>query len=704
MKRVIGIIFIAAFALLPFAGRADEGMWMVHALTEELLQKMEAQGLEIEGNVIYDEAGVSLSDAVVALDFYCTGSVISNEGLMITNHHCAYSYVHDLSTPEHNYLEDGFWAFERGQEKPLKRCSVFFLRKVIDVTQEVNNGRDSIVASGKKFTARRFFAQIEGKYKTKYGLEASCDCMWRGEKYYMSLYEVYKDVRLVAAPPVSVAAYGGDMDNWEWPQQKCDFALYRIYTAPDGSPAEFSENNIPLKPKKSLKISTEGIHLDDYAMVLGYGGHTDRYRSSYSILQSMNVTTPIEISVRKEQMKIIGKWMNEDPSVRLKYSDNYFNLSNFQEYKEGEQQYFRELNVAGIKAGEEMEMDCDSLKELLKEKYEAVSSIERNSSYYRESIVRGSRLIMLYYRLSSLFRQKESSSDSIVIADDNKEFGVILNVYRDLDMRVEKDLFSSMIRIFCDNIDSCYLSPYLDSVKTACRGDFDGFVEDVWEKSYFGDTAKLVRLFQEPHSPDFYMQDPIYRVFDMPLTVRFNRLLVDKEGTPNINQCEKEYTRQLYASKEKRGIMQYPDANSSMRLTYGNVVRMEPKDGVIDLERSTTDGILQKYDPSDYDFSMKPEFKKLLESRDWGRWGDNGVMQVDFLTNNDITGGNSGSPVLNGKGELVGLAFDGNKESLAGDAYYQPGLNNCVCVDIRYVLWVLDKYVGMENIISELGF
>jgi len=319
--------------------KADEGMWMIHAIDAALEKKMQERGLELSAREIYnaDAPGSSVADAVVSMEFGCTGSIISDRGLLITNHHCAYSDIHGLSTPEHNYLEEGFWAMRQEEEVNITGKSVYFLKKVLDVTDEVLKLQADLIAEGKPSGSRRLSHLMEQKYSRETGMEAWLASMWRGSRYYLALYEVYKDVRLVAAPPVSSAAFGGDIDNWEWPQHKCDFAMYRVYTAPDGSPAEYSEDNVPLKPVRKLSISLDGYKAGDYTMVIGYPGSTNRYSSSFETDFTETLKHPVNNAIRGRQMDIIKGWMNRDPEIRLKYSDYFFSLSNMQECFSGEQ-------------------------------------------------------------------------------------------------------------------------------------------------------------------------------------------------------------------------------------------------------------------------------------------------------------------------------------------------------------------------------
>ena len=644
---------------------ADEGMWMVNALSRALVQNMQDEGCKLEGNEIYDADKVSLSDAIVSLDFGCTGSMISDKGLLITNHHCAYSDVHALSTQEHNYLEDGFTADFMDQEIYIPGKSAYFLQKVLDVTDEVNALREQEKAAGRGFGNRRLSALIERKYGNETGLEASMSSMWAGEKFYLALYKVYTDIRLVAAPPVSIAAFGGDIDNWEWPQHKCDFALYRIYASPDGSPAPHSEANVPWRPDKFLTISTKGYEPGSFAMIMGYPGHTDRYASSAKVRYNQDTNFPILTEVRGEQMKIMMKWMNADPQIRLKYADRYFSLSNVQECQEGEMQCCRRFKVIRAKKAEERKYmkgkDNKEIVRLLDSKYSATRNAQRNEIYFRETLVRGSRLCTIAARIKNKARG----------LDLEKEYGTF-------DMRVEKDLFRYAAECFYENVDSLFWSKYQVQVREMFRGDdgidYDALCNYLWTDDFM--------------TPD----DHIFR-FINDLSVRdFNTAVDFAQGTPDLTTLGQEYTRAMYEAKEAAGVLQYPDANSTMRLTYGTVGTFK-RDGVEVPWQTSSSEILAKEKPGNYDFTLKDEWRSLLQGTS---------IPVNFLTDNDITGGNSGSPVLNGDGEIIGLAFDGNKESLASNVMWTEGWCKTVAVDIRFVLWTMREYMHMDNVLKEI--
>lgn len=708
MKRLLPALL--ALVLLAFPARADEGMWMIHAITKALETDMKAKGLLLDANEIYnaDAEGASLKDAVVSLDFGCSGSIISDNGLVITNHHCAYSDVHGISTPEHNYLEDGFWALSSKDEKPIPGKGIYFLKRVLDVTDEVKAMFAEAERSGQTLGSRRASYLVEKKYSEQTGLEASLASMWSGSKYYLALYEVYTDIRLVAAPPVSIASFGGDIDNWEWPQHKCDFALYRIYTAPDGKPADYSPDNVPMKPKRKLQVSLDGYREGDFAMVIGYPGRTDRYASSAKIDYLENVSYPVSNVIRADQMAIVNAWMNADPAVRLKYSDYYFSLSNVQENNEGMVQCLTRFGVAADRRAAEKELqewiDADPERRLrwggllssLDSKYSAIRDAEANLVCYRETMVRGTRLGVIATRQKSL-RSALGDARRVrqVQATDAAQ-------YAEMDLRVERDLFRYAAGTYYTNVDSCYWGPFQKELYYRYKDDMDAFLAATWDNSWMTDEKRITRfLTMDGSEMEPLYDDALYKFLTDVSVVVFNDAISATPGERTVTELGHEYTRALYQMRLDKGVPQYPDANSTMRITYGTVRGYEPRDGVWCSWRSTPAGILEKYDPESYDFQLKPDWKALLEER-CGR-PEGAGFDADFLTDNDITGGNSGSPVLDARGRLIGLAFDGNKESLASDVSCVEGYNMCVNVDIRFVVWTLKNYAHMDRILEEIG-
>lgn len=710
-KKLIAFLMAAAVAASVQTARADEGMWMVNAISRALEANMQAKGLKLQANEIYnsDAEGTSLSDAILSLDFGCTGSIISDEGLVITNHHCAYSDVYALSTNEHNYLEDGFWAMKATDEIPIPGKSIYFLKKVLDVTDEVRAMLSDAEKNGQTLGSRKLSYLVEQKYSKETGFEASLGIMWNGEKYYLALYEVYTDIRLVAAPPVSISAYGGDIDNWEWPQHKCDFALYRIYAGPDGKPSDYSAANLPLKPARKLKISLDGYKAGDFTMILGYPGTTDRYASSAKVRYEENVSYPLSNVIRANQMSIMNSWMNKDPEVRLKYSDRYFTLSNVQENNEGMVQCFKRFKVADERRGLEQELqawiDADPARKAkwgdlitkLDTKYDAISEAEANTIIFRETIIRGTNIAIISTRLNSN-RRNLNNKNSIDMMKRNDA-----SQLESLDLRVERDLFRYCAQTFYTNVDSKYWGPYQTELFNKYKDDMNGFMAEVWDASWLSSEAGLAR-FLTMDGPDMeaLFDDPLMTFFQEVKINTYNDAIAEVMGKETVTELGHEYTHALYEMREEKGIPQYPNANSTMRLTYGTVAGYEPRDGVWCSWYSSPEGILEKYDPDSYEFSLKPDWKALLEEH-CRQAAPALAFNANFLTDNDITGGNSGSPVLNANGELIGLAFDGNKESLASDVSFTPGYNMCVNVDIRFVIWTLRNYAHLDRILSEIG-
>lgn len=720
MKRMyLAALTLAGVLLGQATAFADEGMWLIQDINAALEKKMQERGLKLSAGEIYnaDAPGAAVSDAIVSLGFYCTGSIISDQGLLITNHHCAYSDVFALSTPEHNYLEEGYWAVRSDQELPIPDKQVFFLKRVLDITGEVKNLRDDLAKKGLPCGMRRVSHILESKYKKDTGKEAYLNSMWAGEKYYMALYDVYEDLRLVAAPPVSVAAFGGDTDNWEWPQHKCDFAMYRVYMSPDGKPAKYSSDNVPLKPLRKLDISLDGYKPGDYTMVIGYPGRTNRYASSLETDYQERVTLPIANELRRNQMEIMRRWMDADPAVWLKYSDTFFGLSNIGEMQEGEAACLKRFGVKAIKESEEKDLQAwieadparkarwGSLMSDLQKMYDETEAVERNKAYFRETFFRGTIIGRTIMRMNSA-RGKFKPM---------KKF--LMRGVSETDPRVEHDLLEYSVSQYFTNIDTSLFGPYQRELSAKFGTDFKAMTDYIWEGTMVASREKAEAF----NNPAQFNDDRLKKLLLDVSILDFNKTDDDMNLRNRILALNKEYTQALYEMRNDKGIAQYPDANSTMRITYGTVGPIEPHDGVWCSWQTSTNGIIEKYDAENRDFKPSDAFMSMLESRDWGRWAVKmpssgkkavpapvgsapaGTMPADFLTDNDITGGNSGSPVLNAEGKVIGLAFDGNKESLASDLYAVPGYNKCVCVDIRYILWTLDKYAGMSRIIEELG-
>ena len=595
------------------------------------------------------------------------------------------------------------------------------LRRIADVTDEAVEMRDSMIREGKfgVFGTRKIYGAIEKKYGKDTPYEVSCASMWRGEKYLLFYYEVYKDVRLVGAPPEKIGAFGGNQDNWGWPQHKGDFALYRVYGDKDGKPVPYSKDNVPIKPAKVLDISTGGVHEGDYTMVLGFPGRTNRYMSSFAVAEKQQVVNPVVIRARHERMEIIKKHMEADPKVRLLYSDKYFNLSNYADYATWENICLRRYDVAGIREAEETELqrwiaetperqtEYGRVLADLKKGYAARAEAVRRKNYFQEAWISPSDALMTGFRVASMVnRMRKEKIDSVRVTD--KAFAYALNLtkkmYAAYDPATDQEIFAAMLKLFTDNVPPQMWGDYLQQVYTRYDGNSEAIADYAFRNSACATLEKLCEYFETPRTADQIMQDPLVALAASVSTMTFSDGVrnAEEEAETDIDKTESLYAKALYRMRESKGLPQYPDANSTMRITFGNVESISPYDAVKYDFRTTVDGYLEKNDPKDFEFRVDDKMFSLIRAKDWGRWGEKGVLYTDFITNNDITGGNSGSPVLNGRGNLVGLAFDGNRESMSGDIYFHPEYARTVCVDIRFVLWIIDRYAGASGLIEEM--
>ena len=626
-----------------------------------------------------------------------------------------------MSTPAKNYLEEGFWALEQKDELPLKGKTVTFLRQVRDVTDEAQAIRDSLEKANSLgiFGTRKVYGILERKYGRDTPFEVECASMWKGKKYLLFYYETYKDVRLVGAPPVKIGAFGGEQDNWGWPQHKGDFALYRVYGDAKGRPAAYSENNVPITPRKVLNVSTSGIHDGDYAMVIGFPGRTNRYMSSQAVREKEHVTNPVVIKARRDRLDIMLRHMEADPDVRLMYSDKYFNISNYADYAKWENICLRRYDVIGIRAAEEARLaawiDADPARRAeygdllanLKKGYEARAEAVREKCYYQETWIRPSDVMMTANRLGTLVDRMQRDGIASVQDGDKNFAGVKSNTRRmmkDFDLATDKEVLTRMMESFIDNVPREMWGEQLPQLYDRFKGNVPALVDYAFENTCCTSYEKLCAWFAQPRTAEEILSDPMAAMANSVSSRRFAEKLKQAEETSGIDADKEElrYTHAIYEMRESEGTPQYPDANSTMRLTYGTVGPVSPKDAVHYDSRSTIDGYLEKYNPDDYEFRVDDRMSSLIRSKDWGRWGENGRLYVNFLTNNDITGGNSGSPVLNARGDVIGLAFDGNRESMSGDIYFHPTNFKTVCVDIRFVLWIMDKYAGAGKLIDEM--
>jgi len=712
MKRFYITLFISLFFTYI---HADEGMWLVNDINSRLFAQMKKRGLALTPEQIYNPNGNSIKDAIVAIDGgSCSGSVISANGLMITNHHCAYGDIHALSTSEKNYLEDGFWAMTQEKEIPIKGKSVTFLKKVVDVTSDAKAIMDSLDQLGPR--GLFFTNRIERALTQKYGIdpkqeEVSLASMWRGNKFYLYFIETFEDVRLVGAPPVSIGAYGGEQDNWGWPQHKGDFAIYRIYMSPEGKPAKYSPDNIPYSTSNFLKVSSKGIKEGDFTMILGYPGRINRYVPSAEVQEKYEVLNPVISTVRRLKLEAIKNKMDSDGEIRLKYQDKYFSISNYCDYAKWENICIRKQDVVGIRQKEEAELKVYNLLDDISDYYASIKEIVRNKEIVRETMVRGSEWLLYAQRLSSMISglKRKGEHETLDMSVPEVAGFVKTNykaIFLEADPQVEKEVFITMFTYLINNVDEKYFSEELRASLQKYNRNISAYADHIFQNSFMANPTRFMRFFTSTRTFEEALSDPMVELVAYQNLTWFNQQenAINEKSGLSISNLKAKYVTALYEMRQSKGLAVYPDANSTMRITYGTVGPLKPADAIFYDWLSTSAGILEKYDPDDYEFNLKADYIPLLESRNWGRWGTSkGELPINFLSDNDITGGNSGSAVLNAKGELIGLAFDGNRDSMGGDLFFDPIKNKSVSVDIRYALWVIEKYAKADYLLKEMS-
>ena len=715
MKNTGFKILLSVFLLFSALGRAnaDEGMWLWMSLNKNY-NEMREKGLKLTPDDIYNINHASLKDAVVSLRF-CTAEFVSPDGLMFTNHHCAYSAIQEHSSPDHDYLTDGFWAGNRNEELPASGVTASILIRMEDVSNRVLadvNEEMSPVERAKSVQAKMKEIMAEAEEGNDYRTEVKS--MLAGNQYLLFVYETYEDVRLVGAPPSSIGKFGGDADNWEWPRHTGDFSVLRVYTAPDGSPAAYSEENIPYKPRKYFPVSLKGVKEGDFSMVMGFPGRTQRYLSSYGIELAQKVSNPARIKARTRILDIIKESMNSSDDLRIKYAARYSQISNYWKYFIGQNEGLERLQVIdGKKAGEKAFQDwADAsperkeryghLLENMAEVYKTLAGFDLYVQYLNEAVFAPKPMILAYRakRLDALLKDEDMGEDRMKEAIE-KMRGQAESVYEDYDRETERRLLAAGMELFYEGVPHDQISPEIHALHKKFKGDWDKYASYVFRKSFFDSKDEFMAFLDNPGSKKLE-KDPFFRIVNYTLDPYFEQIMPKRRAAQSeLAELQRLYIEGLMKMYPDKNF--YPDANSTPRLTYGNVKGYRPRDAVDYDYFTTMKGIMEKEDPSDPEFVVSPVLKKLYKEKNFGPYAKNGSMHVAFISNNDITGGNSGSPVINGNGELIGIAFDGNWEAMTGDLVFDEQYKRCINVDIRYVLFVIDKFAGAGHIIDELS-
>jgi len=731
MKKLIFIFFALFFFAASIRSYADEGMWLPMLIKRLNFVDMQKMGLQLTADEIYSVNHSSLKDAIVGLaesetptGYFCSGEIVSSQGLMFTNHHCGYSSIQKHSSVEHDYLEDGFWATSKDEELPNEGLTASVLVRMADVTDSIIpvisdtlTGRDRSSAIRKIINRMEKAASEDGKYNVV------IKSFFEGNEYYMFVYLVYKDVRLVGAPPSSIGKFGGDTDNWMWPRHTGDFSIFRIYTAPDGSPAEYSEDNIPLNPKYYLPISLDGIKEGDFAMIWGYPGSTERYDCAAGVQFKLDEYFPPLIDVFGEKLRIWKEHMDNNEDVKIKYAFNYANIANSWKYFIGQSQDVKKLHVVDAKKNFEKEftawVNADPSR---KEKYENVLP-DMGEVYAKMSETIGPLIyasltgisgadIISYARqfmgLQGLLQQQKEEKDKEKKAKKQEQINQAADElkasldehFKDYDMATDRDVFASMTEEYNNKVPDSLQPEVLQKMVKKFKGDFTNYAYYLFEKSFLGDKKRTEAFLNDPDLKTID-KDPAYELMQQYMQKIMPASAAFRSGSDKLNTAQRlfvEAIREMNPDKKY-----YPDANSTLRFSYGKVLEYSPADAVEYDYKTHLKGVMEKEDPTNEEFIVPEKLKELYETKDYGPYAnDDGTMPVCFLTNNDITGGNSGSPVINGKGELIGLAFDGNWEAMSSDIAYAPKLQRTIVVDIRYVLFIIDKFAGATNLVDEL--
>ena len=713
MKNILSILFCVLF-IIPTNNKADEGMWLPMLIKRLNMETMQNMGLQLTAEEIYSINQASLNDAIVSFNGYCTGEMISPKGLLLTNHHCGYDAIQNHSSVENDYLGNGFWAKSQDEELRNEGLFVDFLIRMADVSSEVLEGidYDTDELDRDQMIQERIQAIKEEEIaNTNYWAEVKS--FFNGGEYYLFIYERYNDVRLVGAPPESIGKFGGDTDNWMWPRHTGDFALFRVYTAPDGSPAEYNEENIPLVPKHHLPISLDGVQQNDFTMVLGYPGGTDRYLSSFGVKSAIKLYNPNVVKVREAKLDILNAYMRADRNINIMYASKKARISNYWKYYIGQTKGLKRLRVYDKKLATEAEFNkfansTPSNKAIygnvladMESAYNQRDEYILARVYLNEAAWSGPSFVKLARRSEKLLSALKAKNDSLI------EIAIVAfaeevdESFKEYKKEIDKDIFVKMMEMYSNNVPGEQIPAIIPEMVKKYRGDFKRWGNSLYEKSIFVDKNKMMAFLENP-TANAIAKDPAYIIQKSILDNYFGEIVPqDRSAKKSLEIAERLYIdglRKMYPNNTF-----YPNANFTMRLTYGSVGAYQPGDAVTYGFDTTLDGVMEKMDNQNPEFIVHEKLAELYDAKNYGPYAnDEGKLNVCFISNNDITGGNSGSPVINGRGHLIGCAFDGNWEAMSGDIAFEDKLQRTISVDVRYILFIIDKFANASNIIDEL--
>ena len=715
MKKILVSL---SLVLVMFRTYADEGMWLPMLLGQQVYNDMVKKGLKLKPEQLYSINNASLKDAIVIFGGGCTGEIVSNQGLIFTNHHCGYGAIAKASSVEKNYLRDGFWAADKSQEISTS-LSVQFLNRIEDVTKKIEDGLANLTGAERNSKMQQIQGEIikeaTGGNEFKRAVVAS---MFKGNQYFLYVYDVQKDIRFVGTPPESIGKFGGDTDNWEWPRHTGDFSVFRVYTAKDGQPANYSLDNVPMTPKYFLPVSIKPLKDGDYSMIYGYPGSTNRYEISDGVKLSTDINNPSLVKLRDMRLKYMYAEMIKDPAVKLQLASSYAGIANYWKFFDGETKQLLKYDVYGNKKMYENEFnnwakgkpEYENIVSDYAKNYEAWRPFANHRQYINEGII-GSPLLGLagsWIGLENTLNKKDVKAEDIekaVKAADNARKNFLENENKKSDQKI----LANVLSMFMTDVDATQQPKYFytDLFKNSSidENPFKKYAEEVFENTMAFDDTKWKAFITKP-TVEALQQDLAFKTasafinnYDKNYAAKFSAF------NSKNNELGKAYLKGIMEMDPVKAKMMYPDANFTMRMSYGNVKSYYPKDAVKYDIVCTMKGVMDKYVKDDYEFDLPQKFIDLYNAKDFGRYVDPNYKDivVNFITTNDITGGNSGSPVINAKGELIGLAFDGNYEALSHKLAFDKDLNRTICVDVRYVLWCIEKLGGAKHIVDELN-
>ncbi|WP_461630908.1 S46 family peptidase [Labilibaculum euxinus] len=720
--RKFASLILGLSLLLSFSNaKADEGMWLLSLLNKNVAE-MKAKGLKLSADDIYSINKSCLKDAIVGLGFegrpfrhFCTGEIISDQGLFLTNHHCGFSALQSHSTTEHDYLSDGFWAYDKNEELTNPGVTASILVRMEDVSKEVLSAVNDEMTEEERYKAiEKVAVELEKKAEEGTDYKANVKSMFEGNQYFLFVYVIYKDVRLVGAPPQSMGKFGGDTDNWMWPRHTADFSMFRIYTGPDGKPADYSDNNIPLKPNHHLPVSAKGVEEQDFAMIMGFPGTTDRYLTSFGLEETMKITNQNRYDIRTLKLDIMKEDMLKDAKVRIQYAAKHAQSANYWKYSNEQNKALTKLNTMGHKKEIEKEyLEWANKKskreakygkalEMIAQVYAERKEVMNASSYLREALLSGAEMPVFAIQLGGLKSLLEAETpDTTAIEKAITGYRQAAEgFYKDYNAPTDEKLMAGMYKMYAENIPADQQPEIFKTFSEEYNNDFNKLASDVYSNSIFATSESFNKFLDDPKLET--LENDIAFKIGNSIIAKYKEIRTElSKGSDQLQKGKRLFVDGLMQINKKKNLA--PDANSSIRLTYGNVGGYTPKDGVYYKHFTTLKGVMEKEDPTNDEFVVPAKLKELYNKKDFGQYADkNGNLPVCFLTNSDITGGNSGSPVINGNGELIGTAFDGNSEAMSGDIDFEENLQRCINLDIRYTLFIIDKFAGAQNLIDEM--